>query len=80
MSGCARRGRSAAVESLEIRRLLSVVGAKFTVAGTSAMEGAYDLSFDGTNFLVGIEKDHVIGAQLITPTGGVAAPVAASQK
>jgi hypothetical protein len=73
MSVVWRRGRAVRVESLEPRRLLSVVGAQFDIAVSTSEEGTYDLAFDGTNFLVAVERDSVIGGQLINPSGGIAA-------
>jgi hypothetical protein len=67
------KGPFAAAEPLEARRLFAFL-TKFNLAATSAEEGNYGLAFDGTNFLAAIEKDHKIGAQLITPAGAAAAP------
>jgi hypothetical protein len=68
------------IERLEVRRLLAgIVGTKFPVAATAGVqEGSYGVATDGTNFLVGVEKNHVIGAQLFTAAGAAAAPFAST--
>ena len=45
------------------------------IAATAAPEAAFSTAFDGTNFLVGIQTQTTVGAQLVSPSGVTLGPL-----
>ncbi|HVP11298.1 MAG TPA: hypothetical protein VMV94_08955 [Phycisphaerae bacterium] len=52
----------------------------FPIAATAAEEAALSAAFDGTNFLVSIQTQTTIGAQLVSPSGATVGPLTTTNR
>lgn len=47
----------------------------FSIAATAAPELALSAAYDGTNYLVGLQTQSTVGAQLVSPSGATVGPL-----